>query len=115
MRARGAALEVGVVVELLAQDGRRRGSRVAEDLDDGLELAGDVVLQEAGGHDGRARASVAVEQRPVVEHEPFTVLQAHGENAYEGGYKATVSLNLMTFTKRITGPLLAQEINLPTY
>lgn len=52
MRARGASLEVGVVVHLLAQDGRRRGGRVAEDLDDGLEVAGDVVLQKAGGDDG---------------------------------------------------------------
>lgn len=39
------ALEVGVVVGLLAKDGRGRGGHVAKDLDDGLELAGDVVLK----------------------------------------------------------------------
>lgn len=50
VRAWGVTLEVGVVVGLLAQDGRGRGGHVAQDLDDGLELAGDVVLKKAGGH-----------------------------------------------------------------
>lgn len=45
MRDRNVALEVGVVVGLLAKDGRGRGGHVAKDLDDGLELAGDVVLK----------------------------------------------------------------------
>ncbi len=45
VRAWRVSLEVGVVVRFLAQHGRRRGGHVAQDLDDGLELAGDVVLQ----------------------------------------------------------------------
>ena len=53
VRARGVSLEVGVAVGLLAHDGRGRGGQVAQDLDDGLELAGDVVLQEAGGDNCR--------------------------------------------------------------
>lgn len=54
MRARRVSLEVGVAVGLLAQDGRGQRGHVAQDLDDGLELAGDVVLKEAGGDNRRA-------------------------------------------------------------
>lgn len=73
--AGGVSLEVGVAVGLLPQQGGRRGGQVAQDLDHGLELAGDVVLQHAGGDNRCAGTSVAIEQGPVVEHQPFTVLQ----------------------------------------
>lgn len=76
VRARGVSLEVGVVaVRLLPQDGGGRRGRVPQDVDDGLQLAGDVVLQQAGGDHGRARPGVPVEQGPVVEHKPFSVLR----------------------------------------
>lgn len=49
----GVALEVGVVVGLLAHHSRGQRGHVAQDLDDGLQLAGDVVLQQAGRDDRR--------------------------------------------------------------
>lgn len=49
VRAWGVSLEVGVVVGLLAQHSGWQGGHVAQNLNDGLELAGDVVLEQAGG------------------------------------------------------------------
>lgn len=75
MRAWGVSLEVGVAaIRLLPQHGRGRWGRFAQDVDDSLQLTGDVVLQQAGGDDRRTRPSVTVEQGPVVEHKPFSVL-----------------------------------------
>lgn len=48
---------------------------VAQDLDDGLQLAGDVVLKQPRGDDGGTGAGVTIEQSPVVKNQPFTVLQ----------------------------------------
>lgn len=54
VRAWGVSLEVGVVIGLLPHDGGGQGGQVAQDLDDGLELTGDVVLQQSGGDNCRA-------------------------------------------------------------
>lgn len=75
VRPRGASLEVRVIVQLLPNHSRGRRVQVPQDLYDGLQLAGDVVLQQAGGHDRHTRAGVPVEQSPVVKNEAFTVLQ----------------------------------------
>lgn len=82
VRARDASLEVGVVVGLFPQHGGRWGAQVAQDLDDGLELAGDVVLQQAGGDDGCTWSSVTIKQSPVVKRQPFTVLQTQCTRSY---------------------------------
>lgn len=79
VRAWGVSLEV-VVIGLLSQHSGRQGGHVAENLNDGLELAGDVVLQQAGGNDCRAWTGVAIEQSPVLENQALAVLNAHIHN-----------------------------------
>lgn len=43
----------------------------AEDLHHLLKVQGDVMMQEVWSHDGSTGASVAVKQRPVVQHQIF--------------------------------------------
>lgn len=91
VRPRRASLEERVTVRLLAHHGRGRRVQVTQDLYDGLQLAGDVVLQQAGRHDRHARAGVAVEQSPVVEYEAFAVLQTNSKVGRVHFRAATIS------------------------
>lgn len=89
MRAWGVSLEVGVGVGLLTEDSWGQGREVAKDLDDGLELASDVVLHQAGGDHRCPPARVTIEQRPVVEHQAFTVLQVATAYSHKANQEMT--------------------------
>jgi len=68
-----------VVDRLLAETRGRRQVRTADDLHHLLKVQGDVVMQQAGRHDGRPGAGVAVEHGPVVEGEALgAVLDSDG-------------------------------------
>lgn len=97
VRPRGVSLEVGVVgVGLLPQHGRGRRGGFAQDIDDSLQLAGDVVLQQAGSDDRRPRPGVTVEQGPVVEHKPFSVLHTVRKSC--GDFKDGKTINICLVT-----------------
>lgn len=74
----------GRALGLLAQAGGRQDGRVPQDLHQLPQLLGHVVLQQAGRHHRRARARVAVEQRPVVAANAFRFLRGEGQ----GGVRA---------------------------